>query len=991
MVALAPSRPPRLLNSQIVPNPQRLRVPIIRAGRFSAPTPATIQAAILAQASVTHYWKFDEASGDFADSKGSMTLTAAGTIAYRVTGTSGFAIQAGSDARAFNAGSPVDLSAPFTIYLVVNADPLDSIPLFDLSGAGGAQFEVITRTNNNLKILYTTDGSAYPINDLVAATIANSAWHDAMIVYTGSHLLVYLDGNTTPVFDKTIGLTAFTITSTYFLRDHGGGGSATGKYQHFATFSTALNTQQVSDFHNVLSDTTSPIYDDSSPAAIAADGQNLTINVVEARSQPLKSSEPVITATLSGSPVTLAGYGYSGSTITAVVSSAIVRQQQRLEISYDQASGGITDQVGNPLASFTSKLVTNNSTVPAITEAVIIEMSVASAKMAPFTCHMHAAYSTVAAGRLDEAEITWTCPTATAITISDPRNTSAGWDYRAKQRHYAAAFLLPVGTHTITATITATDGSSDSTTHDVTVVADARTDWYVSYVTGNDSTGDGLTDGTAWLTVGKAIAQLNLAPVAKRINAYALPGGHTYNETSLLQPVGATNGILQSYGGGTATIKYTGATSSSGFMTFAVSAGNENFIVQNLNFDSSDAAWNAALVPDVTGGSDTTAFYGATPPSLIGVLIWSGNTNLAFINCDFTSRFESLFNRSGGNGLFLADIQTDHCYRQGIVSNNAKQHMVIIGGTWKRSSQEHIMRFLIDDDYVAVAANHIETGLVVNETNSGNTKGVRYQSVNYGSFYDNETWDVGFNLNYLDHTSHDLIWEANHSKAVTVAFGHELMKGVQNVSFRRNVWNCGDFATALVSVNQNNSIYPAIATKNISLVKNTLTYGNTSVNSWIIDFIFDSGGFLWNATGITLNGNEIQYPDKQHGRVLHINATTDLASCSKNIYSAFTALKPMFRVGPSSGTFVDKTWADWIIAGFGTVTSEDQEDVDSTVLSTYPYAPAATSLKTAAVGLIGGSYIDFNGRADSAFAGAAGPASSGQSGRYFAIGMRIGL
>lgn len=104
-------------------------------------------------------------------------------------------------------------------------------------------------------------------------------------------------------------------------------------------------------------DTTPPSLDS---AEINSAGSELTLTLDEAAAIGADGGDG-ITLTASGGPVTAAYIDVAGNSIVYELSRRI-RASETVTVSYEQPGDGITDTAGNPLASFTDRAVTNNST-----------------------------------------------------------------------------------------------------------------------------------------------------------------------------------------------------------------------------------------------------------------------------------------------------------------------------------------------------------------------------------------------------------------------------------------------------------------------------------------------------------------------------------------------------------------------------------------------------------------------------------------------------
>lgn len=151
------------------------------------------------------------------------------------------------------------------------------------------------------------------------------------------------------------------------------------------------------------------------------------------------------------------------------------------------------------------------------------------------------------------------------------------------------------------------------------------TTYYVDGATGNDTTGDGLTEGTAWATIDKAMDN-----VAANDLVY-VKASVTYNELATIDTAftGSTHCVFQGYTstpGDNGRVTWTGTTSC---LTTAITA-RLCYTFMNFTFQNSSAT-NVEL-----GTGDEVLFYNCkfTGAGSRGV---NAGDRINFLNCEFSS------------------------------------------------------------------------------------------------------------------------------------------------------------------------------------------------------------------------------------------------------------------------------------------------------------------------------------------------------------------
>ncbi len=171
------------------------------------PSTPTYEALIASYSGRVHHWKFDETGGDFADSVGSLTLTAIGILTYGVLGPAGKAVTFGTNSgRAISSGLtdvPVGASAR-SMVVVYKAGTTSKECLFSW-GPTGSTRQWFTGFQNEMD----TWG-----DDLGLGAGAAGHWHLYVATYDGSTAMqVTIDGQK---FSRSLGAALNTGNSGNF-------------------------------------------------------------------------------------------------------------------------------------------------------------------------------------------------------------------------------------------------------------------------------------------------------------------------------------------------------------------------------------------------------------------------------------------------------------------------------------------------------------------------------------------------------------------------------------------------------------------------------------------------------------------------------------------------------------------------------------------------------------------------------------------------------
>lgn len=210
---------------------------------------------IAAMSGIVHRWKFDEASGNFADSVGSLTLTKSGTFTYSVAGAPvGGAVTFGASAKAVTSGMgsiPVGGAARTVVAVwkntstnqqcIWNYGTWSSTRQYfavDLNGASSAQVNATAWADDiNMTSVPSCDG----------------LWHLGVYTYDGSQTTAfYYDGNRVGRF---LGAALNTVDSgTHFQigLTINSSNQFSGSLDDLAVFNRALQPYEVQQLFNAL-------------------------------------------------------------------------------------------------------------------------------------------------------------------------------------------------------------------------------------------------------------------------------------------------------------------------------------------------------------------------------------------------------------------------------------------------------------------------------------------------------------------------------------------------------------------------------------------------------------------------------------------------------------------------------------------------------------------------------------------------------------------
>lgn len=209
--------------------------------------------------SLSNYWKLDEASGNFADSVGSITMTAVANVGYGAGKIGNCAVCSGNTriSSATTAGSG-DFTVSYWLYL---NSAQSCIPIGKDNVVTRCWSTEIGASNNNF-YGWQSNGDIKGLN--YPSAISASTWHHIVIVYNYSgdaRMRAYLDGSEIGTA-QTLTMGAKTTSLPVdigFLNNNGTPQSyLNGKVDEVGIWSRALSAAEVSSLYNGGSGLTYP-------------------------------------------------------------------------------------------------------------------------------------------------------------------------------------------------------------------------------------------------------------------------------------------------------------------------------------------------------------------------------------------------------------------------------------------------------------------------------------------------------------------------------------------------------------------------------------------------------------------------------------------------------------------------------------------------------------------------------------------------------------
>lgn len=544
----------------------------VASGSGFAPTPLAPESrvafagqasTIAAKTGVTALYNCDQGSGNLTDAiAGTYTLTARGTPTYSVSpAVEGTAINTdGTNDEFFSANvTPLGASLPDAWSVVFNvkgsAQAAKSFISFGtLSGGGNGRLSINTGNSagvddGKLRIRLVTAGNSAVIATTTSGTVLDGSYHHVAVVGSG--------GNTVTCYVDGVALTPLSGTwssSRPVLAACSIGGAIDGSaaitnasgevnatFDNVAMFTSALSAQDVADIYNAgVPDTTPPAY---ASASIPTDGTYIDVTLTEIGSPPLLPAASVtgFSATRLGNAISFASAARQSNTVIRLTASTAIPPGPVL-VSYNSATGNVTDSSSNAMASFTNQAVTNNSLIS--TYAKITIVSSTASRMAP-----HPVFATLSAesvpinGDWSYCTATWDFGDGSSVLCTNPKTSNSVNSTTGQTTWGCAAHVYETaGTYTITATLTGSDGTQVQATQNVTIVADTRTTKYLNSAAAGGGDGSlatpwnthaammaGLTSDTKVICTGTFNLTSASAVPASKSNVWFECSGATFN------------------------------------------------------------------------------------------------------------------------------------------------------------------------------------------------------------------------------------------------------------------------------------------------------------------------------------------------------------------------------------------------------------------------------------------------------------------------------
>lgn len=240
-----------------------------------------------------------------------------------------------------------------TIFLMVLA-PYSPLLAINIAKAAPPQTDPPTVTDPTSPVTVSTDSYTImgEVNDSSEYDIAiySDANNDGIV--NGSDAIVATGTKSQSTNDYSVNVTPLSLGANNFLV------TAT---KHDGSFPESNPTDVPTITY--VADTTAPVVASSS---INAAGTQLTINWIEADSAPVTGTTGLSLSNLTHSAVTLSNVVTTGTTTTADISRAINSDESPL-LNYAPGNFADSATIPNPVAAFSNKSITNNSTVSYVT------------------------------------------------------------------------------------------------------------------------------------------------------------------------------------------------------------------------------------------------------------------------------------------------------------------------------------------------------------------------------------------------------------------------------------------------------------------------------------------------------------------------------------------------------------------------------------------------------------------------------------------------
>lgn len=198
--------------------------------------------------SLVSYWKFDESSGNAADSAGSNTGTNNNTVTYTTGKINNCAVFNGSNQN-FSIGTSIFANySALSISAWINLDVLN-----DYRGitwkSNNLNYSIGMRVTNGNVLQGVIANSSSETYITGGTTLSATTWYHAVLVYDGTDIRIYLDGSSdaTPVA-KTGNVK--NTSDTAYIGSQNNNTFFDGKIDEMGVWSRALTSTEVGQLYN---------------------------------------------------------------------------------------------------------------------------------------------------------------------------------------------------------------------------------------------------------------------------------------------------------------------------------------------------------------------------------------------------------------------------------------------------------------------------------------------------------------------------------------------------------------------------------------------------------------------------------------------------------------------------------------------------------------------------------------------------------------------
>lgn len=200
---------------------------------------------------ITSYWKFDESSGDAADSVGSFTGTNT-SVTYSNTAPAvigNYAVFNGSSCFTLSSGV-VPASGDFSFQFWFYGNNASGQIFCDWSLS---KRNIYIQANANKIEFYRGDGgTSQSASPVITATLSNNTWYHIVVTQSGTTGSIYVDAGTPVTSNVTYTGGASTSQTNYFAVYNNGSFTnyLTGRLDESGVWSRALSSLEITQLYN---------------------------------------------------------------------------------------------------------------------------------------------------------------------------------------------------------------------------------------------------------------------------------------------------------------------------------------------------------------------------------------------------------------------------------------------------------------------------------------------------------------------------------------------------------------------------------------------------------------------------------------------------------------------------------------------------------------------------------------------------------------------